>query len=219
MPLGLLIDIKGSKKLEIVRKKKILDIMEKGKNVLSDFPKEVIPIEPAITGGDKLEIIATKWYPLTYLFHHFLRLGFPFRGGLSTGKLQIRKETVDESDGPVLWSARKALNQARGKNQQISLEFGRGTTREDKLSAFKAYLSMGVILNMTRTQREYSFAFVWNDKNITEISKEANRSKPSISTTLKRANAYILQDLLKLHSFTIKSFPPLHKGETFYQNN
>lgn len=211
MPLGLLIDVKGSQELEIERRKDIIDAMERGRQLLMAFPKNLMPVEPAITEGDLLETVVTKWYPLTYLFHTFLRFDIPFRGGLGTGTLDIKKETVDKSDGPVLWSARKALDHAKRRHQKISLNFGRETTNEDKLEAFTAYLSIGMILNMTRMQRKYSFAWIWTGKNITEISQEVNKSKAAISTTLKRANAYILHDLLTLRDASPDMFPSVGK--------
>ncbi|NIQ05279.1 MAG: hypothetical protein GWO20_05995 [Candidatus Korarchaeota archaeon] len=167
-------------------------------DAVKGLPKLILPSEPAIIAGDSIELVTEQWWIPVYLFHRLLLFQLPLRGGIGTGKIHILRKKADESDGPVFWSAREALDQAKKRGKEVHLHYGEGTSSHDKLEGIKAFLSMGILLNMTDTQRNLAFPWVWERKKITEISEMQETLKANVSITLSRSHAYIIRRLLEL---------------------
>ncbi|MBN2229295.1 MAG: hypothetical protein JW779_06840 [Candidatus Thorarchaeota archaeon] len=197
--IATIIDIVSSKDINAHERKK-LD--KKIRDILCQthtrFREYCLAI-PTLTQGDSIELLVTSWQPIVFLLHRLLMEELKFRVGLGTGTAIIQKEVADECDGSVFWNARNAIDEIKKmKYMSISLGFiiDDKTSSDERNAVTNSVLLYTSLLSLTTAQLEYCFYYIWEKKQISEISEVTRTSKGNISKTLSKTPCYLLERVM-----------------------
>ena len=200
LPIAAIIDIVESKKIGIEERAKILETLH---TVLKSLKKEVetniagsLLANPAVTGGDSLEILAKNSKPIVYIVHRLLIHNIPIRLGLGTGEIHVWKESADECDGPAFWEARKAL-EASKKNKTITWVSSHDTSKKWEVAEAKLASTLFLLLEkMSQEQRKYCFDYVWRNIKIKDIAEKERVSISNVSQIIKKSRCKAIKHLI-----------------------
>jgi len=197
--IAAIIDIVASRDIDTSKRKE----MDENIRLLLDNAyrrfKEYCVAYPSLTQGDSIELLVNSWQPIVFLFHNLLMRELSFRVGLGTGKIVIKKENADESDGPAFWNAREALDEIKQmKYMARSADFriGKLSSDEEINMVTTSVLCLTTLLSLTLTQLEHCYYFIWEDNGISEIADIVGTSKANVSSSLGKTPCYLLKRIM-----------------------
>lgn len=162
--------------------------------------REALPARPSRVLGDSVELLALDWEPVAELSHLLLLGGVEFYLGLGVGEAEVLGVYAHEADGPALWSAREALEEAKGGRRlgaRVVVRVGAGAERWEAYAARLAALYVLYVSAMSREALLYSYMYVWEGLGVKEIAGRVSRSRGTVSRVLSRSGAYTLRKLIE----------------------
>ena len=199
MPIAVIIDVEGSKRLPPTERGKLLGEIREALGEVYAFMRQQNLARPALTSGDSCELLVNSWKPVAYVAHKLLLGGVRFRAGLGATRIYVLRELVDECDGPAFWKAREALEETRRKTlrPRVAFAWEEDTPELEKAHIALAALYVTYIWGLSKAQLEYTYYYAWRDMTVSQIARETGKTLGAISKTLKKARAHTIKTLLK----------------------
>jgi hypothetical protein len=197
--IAAILDIVESKGLNPASRKEMDDKLRNLLTILYDRFEKYCSSRPALTQGDSIELLVTSWQPVVFLFHRLLMDGLQFRVGLGTGRITLQKDQADESDGPAFWNARTALDEIKEMRYMTRSADFRIDENSSKIEAYMVITSILFLtsfLGQSTTQLQQCYYYLWDQKNLSEISEIVKTSKANVSKTLSKTPCYILKNTM-----------------------
>ena len=202
MPVAVVVDLSGSREMEIQRKVRLYGEIRK---LLSEsyhkFLGECL-VRPALTAGDSVEFLVGWWRPPTF-FLHALKVSFPdveFRVGVGAGEVHVLGESADECDGPAFWRAREALEDLKlvrgvGRESVIDLKVDPSADPSDVHLAGVISLTVGLLASMSKRKLIYCYHHAWSGKKMSDIARELGVTRGNVSKVLRGTDCHLLARL------------------------
>ncbi len=200
--IAVIIDLIESRKMSQSRRRTTDKLIRKLlNNTYVRFEKYCQAI-PSLTQGDSIELLVNHWTPIIFIFHSLLKNGLKFNVGFGTGKIIIKKKNADDCDGPAFWNAREAINIVKNRKQLrrgAEVVLDKNTPPEEKCTISNSILFLTSLLNLSPKQLQYSYYYIWEEKQITKIAKIVKSTKGNVSMVLNRSSCFLLDRMVSFY--------------------
>ena len=191
-------DLVESKKFR--DRRRIYDAVGEALRAVENRHHRVLRARPSRVFGDSVELLAVDWKPMAELSHLLLKDGIRFYLGIGVGRAEVLGEYAHEADGPALWSAREALEEAKSAKKLRTAVVVRAGAGAEKWEIYAAKLAAFYVLyvsSMSQRGLLYSYMYVWEGLSVREAAERVSRSRGTVSRVLGRSGAYMLKRLVR----------------------